>query len=111
MCSSTYIVLFLAFVGVDNLETMPMQTLEIEEAMTSFQNEPEPAIPTEESPPPEILREKTLRLDDFAQVLLVAFDCVLWFSKICIMCMSMEPVEILLHSNWHHHTIGIATAG
>jgi hypothetical protein len=61
--------LFLAFVGVDNLETMPMQTLEIEEAMTSFQNEPEPAIPTEESPPPEILREKTLRLDDFAQVL------------------------------------------
>ena len=73
---------FLFFVGVDNLETMPMQTLEIEEAMTSFQSEPEPAVPT--SPPPQILREKTLRLDDFAQVLLLGFGCMLWFQRYAI---------------------------
>lgn len=81
ICSSILLVSCF-FVGVDNLETMPMQTLEIEEAMTSFQSEPEPAVPT--SPPPQILREKTLRLDDFAQVLLLGFGCMLWFQRYAI---------------------------
>lgn len=70
-----------------------MQTLELEEAMTSFQNEPEPAIPTEESPPPEVLRQKTLRLDDCNQVLLFALDC----CGFQILPMFMNSFDMLHH--------------
>ena len=69
-------------VGVDVLETLPMGTMEIEDAMVSFQQQPDPApvdqtAETNDSEVQRILREPTLELGA-VQVLWLSVCCSYW---------------------------------